>query len=432
MEVVAERAPDVRRKLLRSGRRLRSEQACERWLSRKVACELEPLDDDVEVARFAEEPALDDRQRGGVARAQPDAARRPRLQVEDAHPGVVARPVVGRARPGEQVDIPGARHAGGARRLDERVRPKDRTGARDVAGGLPVERGCPLPADPRAVMVEQRLADGQPFDDGDRVARELVLRTDPASQEDRRGEVRAGGEDDDAGVDPLARRRDHACGTRSVEREAVDRRLGEDGQVRPRAGGVEVGERSVPAGPLDDVRRERRPADGMCGIVGVVEQRVARVARRLEKRDVQRRGLGRVSGDDAEPLPRAGEIGREGLVSPRLAPFVVVRGRPDDGHARVVGGTAADHARAERTVVLTTRAPVVREAERARVEQFAGPTAGGSGAVVGPRLDHADAAVGVLGEVRRDDAPGGAAPNDRHVESHRRSIRGRRRAAFTV
>ena len=139
---------------------------------------------------------------------------------------------------------------------------------------------------------------------------------------------------------------------------------------------------------------------------------------------MQRRGLGRVGGDDAERASRAGEIGREGLVSPRLAPFVVVSGRPDDGHARVVGGTAADHARAERAVVLTTRAPVVREAERARVEQFAGPTAGGSGAVVGPRLDQADATACVLREARRDDAPGRAAPDDRHVESHRRSIWG--------
>ena len=321
------------------------------------------------------------------------------------------------------MEVPGARRARGARGFHERVWPEDRAGARDVVGCLPVEHRCSLPPDARAVVVEQRLAHGQRLDDGNRVARELVLRPDAAPQEDRGREVRTRREHDGAGVDPLARRREHALGTRPVQHEPVDRCLGEHAQVRPRAGRVEVRESRVPARPLDDVRRKRRPADRLRGIVGVVEHVEARVTRRLEERDVERRGLGRVGGEDAKHVARAGEVGRERLVPPGVAPFVIVGGRPDDRHACVVGGAAADHAGAERAVVLAARAPVVREAEGARVEQVVRPGAGAAGAVVGASLDQADATVGILRQTRREDAPRGAAADDRHVVHHQRSIR---------
>ena len=79
-----------------------------------------------------------------------------------------------------------------------------------------------LPADPGAVVVEQALADRKRLDDGNRVARELVLGPDAAAQQDRRREVRASGKDDDVRVDPLARRRDRTRRPLPLQRQAVD------------------------------------------------------------------------------------------------------------------------------------------------------------------------------------------------------------------
>ena len=112
-----------------------------------------------------------------------------------------------------------------------------------------------------------------------------------------------------------------------------------------------------------------------------------------------------------------------------LSPLVVVVRRPDHGHAGVVGRTTADHAGAERSLVLAARAPVVGERQRARVEQIRRPGSGRARAVVGARLDQADMAVGILREPRRHDAPRGAASYDGDVDPHPPSIRRPERAA---
>ena len=158
-------------------------------------------------------------------------------------------------------------------------------------------------------------------------------------------------------------------------------------------GGLEVRERRVPARPLDDVRGKRRSADGLHRIVGVVEQREPRLAGGLEEGDVEGSGLRRVGGQHSERVSCTPQVGSEDHVAPFLSPLVVVGGRADHRHAGVVCRAAADHARAERAVVLAARAPVVRERERARIEEIVRPRARRARAVVGPGLDQADAAL---------------------------------------
>ena len=169
------------------------------------------------------------------------------------------------------MEVPGARRARGARGLHERVWPRPGRCARRgrlSPGRAPVFAPTRCPCRGGRAAPRPRAAP----DDGNRVARELVLRPDAAPQEDRGREVRTRREHDGAGVDPLARRRSTPPARGPVQHQPVDERVGEHAQVRPRAGGVEVGESRVPARPLDDVRRKRRPADRLRGIVGVVEQ----------------------------------------------------------------------------------------------------------------------------------------------------------------
>ena len=170
-------------------------------------------------------------------------------------------------------------------------------------------------------------------------------------------------------------RGDHPLRARPVHGQPVDEGVGEDGEVRPAPRRVEVREPRVPAGPLDDVRGERGPADGLRRVVRVVEEREAELTGRLEERDMERRRLVRVRRPDAERLARPGEVRRQGRVAPVGPPFVVVLGCADHRHAGVVRGAAADHPRTERPFVLAARPPVVREGERPRVEQVVGPRA---------------------------------------------------------
>ena len=215
----------------------------------------------------------------------------------------------------------------------------------------------------------------------------------------------------------------HPLRARPVHGQSVDQGVGEDGEVRPAPRRVEVREPRVPAGPLDDVRGERGPADGLRRVVRVVEEREAELTGRLEERDMERRRLVRVRRPDAERLAGLGEVRRQGRVAPVGPPFVVVLGCADHRHAGVVRGAAADHPRTERPFVLAARPPVVREGERPRVEQVVGPRPGRPGAVVGARFDQADPPCRILGEARRHDAPCGAATDDRDVEAHGASIR---------
>ena len=186
---------------------------------------------------------------------------------------------------------------------------------------VPVEEPVALPAGcPVPWWSSSASPTGSASDDRDPVARQLVLRPDPAPQEDRRREVRARREDDDAGVDPLARRRDHAH--RARRRPAPAGRPGcRRATVRfgLRASRVEVRERRVPARPLDDVRRKRRPADGLRGIVGVVEHGKARAhppprgtrrgAARARPCWRRRRGACRARGQGRARRPRSSRRG---------------------------------------------------------------------------------------------------------------------------
>ena len=85
-------------------------------------------------------------------------------------------------------------------------------------------------------------------------------------------------------------------GTRPVQRQPVDRRVGEHAQVRPERAASRYAKAAFQRVPSTTFDGSVARADRLRGIVGVVEQREARLARRLEERDVERRGLGRVGG----------------------------------------------------------------------------------------------------------------------------------------
>src|SRR5205085_3579903 len=85
--------------------------------------------------------------------------------------------------------------------------------------------------------------------------------------------------------------------------------------------------------------------------------------------------------------------------------------------AGVVRGAAAEDPRAElRAVLLGLGGPRVREGELPGVEDVVRPAAALVRAVVGPGLNEADAARGVLGEPRGEDAARSPAAEHDHVE----------------
>ena len=170
-----------------------------------------------------------------------------------------------------------------------------------VGGGT---AGCVLAArlteDPnrRVCLIEAGpdygpLADRERGRDGNPVDGELALRPDAAPQQDRRREVGARREDDGIGVDALTPG-EHADRALRRQLDPVDERVGQNRQVRPLAGGVEVSERRVPADAVDRVRGKRRHADGMGRVVRVGKEREAERLSRLEERGVKRRRRGRV------------------------------------------------------------------------------------------------------------------------------------------
>ena len=375
VEVVANAPADVALELLLPRRDLGREQSAKRPPRGDLADQLDRLDDDREIRRIAQQAALDLRQRERVGRSEPDATGGARLDVEDADARLVPAGRRSLVRPREQVQVPAPGRAAGAGRLHQAVRLEQRPGAPDVLGGRPGEELGRLPAHAGAVVVEQLLAHRERGNRRDPVPRQLGFGPDPAPQQDRRGEVRARGEDDHVGVDPFPGCRDDSRRARAVERESVDRGVGGNGEIRPAPSRVEVRERRIPARPLDHVRRKRGAADRLHRIVGVVERGESRLAGCLEEGDMEGRGLGRVGGLHAEQVACAPQVGRESLVAPLPSPLVVVLGGADHRHAGVVGRAAADHPRAERPVVLAARAPVVRERERARIEEIVGPGA---------------------------------------------------------
>ena len=252
---------------------------------------------------------------------------------------------------------------------------------------------------------------------------QLRVRADPRAQEDRRGEVRTGGEDDDVGFVEASLRVDDADGATVSYDDPVDESVGQHGQVRPRAAPVEIGERCVPACSADDVRRERACADRPVEVVQVVEDREAERVRRLDEGDVEGAGRTRVRGRRPQHGPRSFEEGPEALVRPAGAPLVVVRGRSLHRHARVHGRRAPEHLPAESPPVRGPGSPEVRRRSRACVEDLRRPAALTQWAVVGAGLDQADGPVGVLAQSGREDAPCRSATHDDDVEAHGPRIR---------
>ena len=161
----------------------------------------------------------------------------------------------------------------------------------------------------------------------------------------------------------------------AVEQHAVDERVGEDRQVLAPARRVEVGEGRVPAHRADGVDR--------------VQDRVG--AGRLGERARATATAPRGRPAHAQLRARRAEVGLDRRVAPAVAPLVVVRRRAREHHARVVRRAAADDARAQLRAVLAVGLPRVREGEPARVEHVRRPAPAVVRAVVGPRLDQADA-----------------------------------------
>ena len=250
------------------------------------------------------------------------------------------------------------------------------------------------------------------------MAGQLRLRADPTSQQDRRCEVRACGQDDDVRVDSFARRRDRACGPGAIQHDAVDKGLRENGEVWAAPRAIEVGKCGVPPCVVDDVHGEPRRPCGSPRVVGIVEERQPETRCGLQVGDMQRRRVWRVRRADFEHRTCACHVRGEARPRPRLAPLVVVRGGACDGHARVVRGAPADYTRPEGALVLAAAAPVVSERQSPRIEEIRRPASGIVRAVVRPGLDHADRPLEILRQPRGDHTACGATPDHHNVVSH--------------
>ena len=174
--------------------------------------------------------------------------------------------------------------------------------------------GRSLPADPRAVVVEQHLAHGQRRDDRE----SRGARARPPARSPLRRRI--------AGVKyaPAARTTTSASirspavvstpiARLAVQDEPVDRRArrGRSGSASQRAGS-RYANAAFQRVPSTTFAGKRRPPDGLRRVVRVVEQRKPRVTRRLEERDVERRRLGRVRRPTTRSdVARPGEVGRE-------------------------------------------------------------------------------------------------------------------------
>ena len=312
MEVVARAAPCVLLEVARAGAQLGPEELPQRLVARDHARQLDALDDDGEVGRVGEEAALDDRQVARVGRPQAQAAVRRRLHVEDAHRERVTGPVAGRRRePREQHQVPAAGRATAARGLDERVRLEQRAGGCLVFGTRRIERRRGLPAEPRPVMIEEPLADGEVDGHLDPEATQLGGRPDAAAHQDCRAEVRPGGENHRGRLDALTVRGLHRGAAPALEDQAVDKRVAEHGEVVTTSRCLEIGEGATPAHAADDIHGQAGHADGLGGVVRRVEQGEPGMLGRLEERVMRRRGPVGVRARRAHLCRRTLEVRRE-------------------------------------------------------------------------------------------------------------------------
>jgi hypothetical protein len=305
------------------------------------------------------------------------------------------------------VKVPGALRAPLASRLDQAL--AGEVVAAQLAllggGGQGIVR---LEEDAAAVVIREVRADaGQ------------VGRADAAAQQDGGGAVGARRQHDQPGGDArvaIVLAHDDCLGVAGAGLDAARRRAGADGQVVAVTGRVHVGEGRVPADGSERVDPNGRDALDGVGVVEVAQLREAQLAGRLDHGSMPRPDL----------LVRARPHSQLGLGAPQvrpkrpeaegLAPLVVVAGRAPDREAGIVGGAAAEDPGPQGGPTAAER-PVVRVRDGPRVEHLGGPAAPVIGAVVRAGLDQADGAVRILAQARGQDAAGGPASNDEHVEA---------------
>ena len=257
MEVVAHAPPRRTRRDPRRRARARRRASRRAAPGRERPRELQPLDDDRQVARITEEAALDDGQPGRVARPEPDTTRRPGLHME-------AR----RRSPRNPVRSPSS--------TQESTWRSQAAAAQTLLAALTNACGRksgPVRATCSAVIAIESLGRapiGSPCRDGRAAARPRAglprsgspCRASsssgpmPLPQQDRGREVGARREHDDVGVDPLARGGDARRSRAPRPGPAIDGRVGADDEVRPASRRVEVREAPCSSGS----RRRRSPA----------------------------------------------------------------------------------------------------------------------------------------------------------------------------
>jgi hypothetical protein len=196
-----------------------------------------------------------------------------------------------------------------------------------VLGRLALESLVDDPLVPDPYVVAQVLSD-----------RQVV---EPAAEEDRRRAVGARGHDDGSRLEEPGRRR--RSGRAAVAQDdPVDEGVGKDREVRPRAGGVEVGEGAAPAHGSDCV-------DGV--------RSAAEPERPAGLRECPLPGRELLVGETAhaELLLRTLQVRLELCVAPTVPPLVVVRGCAAQERARVVRRAAAEDARPQLGAVVLVR-----------------------------------------------------------------------------
>src|SRR5436305_5264626 len=259
------------------------------WLAAdELAHELHTFDQHGHVPVVAEEAVVDRERLLGVGRAQADAAARGRLHREDRGADRPSR--VGRREEEQVAEVFGAGRgapAHGHLTHPERVRCLEPSHLLAHLVGR-------LIGEAHADVVEQALADRKTFD--------------AAPEQDSRRPVCAC-RDDHRRRAQLAPRRHGAHRARPFQEHAVYDRVAEDGQVLPPAGGVDVGERSVPAPGPDGVHR----VEDRVGPAGLREEPVP--GRELVEPEVAHSQL----------ALRAAQVRLELLVAPAWGPAVVGR-----------------------------------------------------------------------------------------------------------
>ena len=192
---------------------------------------------------------------------------------------------------------------------------------------------------------------------------QLVLRANPASEQDHRGEVGAGAEHDGVRLEPATIREQDADSARAAQQHAVDERLAEHGEVGSRPDGIEVGERRVPADATAHVCPRRPDSDRFRGGVQVSEEREAGKLRCSDEGGMKGCRPFGVCPSRAKRVSSSLEARRDRRVRPVRPPLVVVGPGALEQQTGVVRRAAADDPGAQRAIVLAARSPVVREHE---------------------------------------------------------------------